>query len=127
MKTTLIIVAVCASAFLVVLALRLLFSRRTKPDPERLRRDYIHAVGRVTDGTVLDAHNEEDDGSEAQLIVYRYDVGGVSYESSQDVTRLRHRVDLHTCRIGLPASVKYDPQNPGNSVVITELWSGLRL
>lgn len=110
-----------------MLVVRMLLARRKKPDPERLRRDYIHAIGRVTDGTVLDAHNEEHDGRETQLIVYRYDVGGVSYESSQDVTRLRHRVDLHTCRIGLPASVKYDPQNPGNSVVITEQWSGLRL
>lgn len=126
MKTTLILASI-AAILLVLLALRRMFSRRIKPDPERLRRDYIHAVGRVTDGTVLDAHNEEHDGREAQLVVYRYDVGGVSYESSQDVTRLRHRVDLHTCRIGLPASVKYDPQNPGNSVVITEQWSGLRL
>ena len=126
MKPTLI----AASAVLAVLLLaitRRMFSRRKKTDPERIRRDYIHAVGRITDGTVLDAHNEEHDGREAQLVVYRYDVGGVSYESSQDVTCLRHRVDLHTCRIGLPASVKYDPQNPGNSVVITEQWSGLRL
>jgi hypothetical protein len=50
----------------------------------------------------------------------------VSYEASQDVTHLRHMVDLHTCRVGLPASIKYDPTNPGNSIVVAETWSGLR-
>ena len=126
MKPTLIFASAAAAVLALVIARRI-FWRRKKTDPERLRRDHIHAVGRITDGTVLDAHNEERDGRETQLVVYRYDVGGVSYESSQDITCLRHRVDMHTCRIGLPASVKYDPQNPGNSVVITEHWSGLRL
>jgi len=26
----------------------------------------------------------------------------------------------------LPTSVKYDPQNPGNSLVVSERWMGLR-
>jgi hypothetical protein len=60
------------------------------------------------------------------LVIYTYDVSGVTYEASQDVTNLRHVVDLHACRIGLPASVKYDPQNPGNSIVVGEGWTGLR-
>jgi hypothetical protein len=50
----------------------------------------------------------------------------VTYEASQDVTHLRHRVDLHTCRIGVPTSVKYDPHNPANSIIVAEEWSGLR-
>jgi len=79
---------------------------------------------------VIDAHEvpaTRPNGFPAQLVVYRYEVAGVSYEASQDVTSLRHYVDLHTCRIGLPASVKYDPGNPANSIVIAEAWSGLRL
>ena len=44
----------------------------------------------------------------------------------QDVTRLRQFIDLYSCRLGLPASVKYDPHNPGDSIVISESWSGLR-
>ena len=55
-----------------------------------------------------------------------YDVGGVSYEASQDVSHLGQHIDLHTSQLGLPASVKYDPHNPGNSIVIAEGWSGLR-
>jgi len=53
-------------------------------------------------------------------------VAGVTYEASQDVTHLRQFIDLYSCRLGLPASVKYDPHNPGDSIVISETWSGLR-
>ena len=60
------------------------------------------------------------------LLVYTYDVAGVTYEASQDVTHLRQFIDLYSCRLGLPTSVKYDPHNPGDSIVISETWSGLR-
>jgi hypothetical protein len=94
---------------------------------ERERRQRLNAMGRIIDGTVLDVHEERGpDGRAQQLLIYRYDVAGVSYEASQDITHLRHLVDLHSCQIGLPASVKYDAQNPGNSIVIAEGWTGLR-
>lgn len=103
-------------------------SRKSPGQKERERRERISLGGRITDGTVINVHEVEaaGDHSEAQLIVYQYDVAGVSYECSQDVTWLRHLVDLHSCRLGVPASVKYDPQNPGNSIVVAENWSGLR-
>ena len=104
--------------------------RRRRKTPEQLERERcqrLNTMGRITDGTVLDVHEEpRQRGAAQQLLVYRYDVAGVSYEASQDVTHLRHLVDLHSCRIGLPASVKYDAQNPGNSIVIAEGWTGLR-
>jgi hypothetical protein len=104
-----------------------LYGRRKTPQQiEQERRTRINAGGRITDGTVIDAQELPQDGKPAQFLIYQYDVGGVSYEASQDVTYLRQFVDLHSCRIGLPASVKYDPANPGNSIVITEEWSGLR-
>ena len=43
------------------------------------------------------------------------------------ITHLRHLVDLHSCKLGLPVSIRYDPANPGNSIVISENWTGLRL
>jgi len=100
--------------------------RKTADQIEQERRMRINSSGRITDGTVLDAHETTNGKRPAQLVVYRYAVGGVSYEASQDVTYLRQFIDLHACRIGLPTSVKYDPQNPGNSIVIAEGWSGLR-
>ncbi len=122
---------VAAGSLAVVAVGFALISRKSRKSPdqkERERRERISLGGRITDGTVINVHEVEasDDNPEAQLIVYQYDVAGVSYECSQDVTWLRHLVDLHSCRLGVPASVKYDPQNPGNSIVIAENWTGLR-
>jgi uncharacterized protein DUF3592 len=101
--------------------------RKTPEQRERERRLRIAERGRITDGTVIDVSElGTSDSGALQLLIYQYDVAGVSYQAAQDVTSLRHYVDLHTCRIGVPASVKYDPQNPGNSIVISESWSGLR-
>ena len=103
-------------------------SRRKTPDQrERERRMRISEMGRITDGTVIDVNEMQMSGSgELQLLIYHYDVAGVSYEASQDVSSLRHMVDLHSCRAGLMTSIKYDPGNPGNSIVISENWTGLR-
>ena len=101
--------------------------RKTPEEYERLRRERINNFGRITDGTVLDAQEMQVNEKPAQLVIYQYDVGGVSYEASQDITQLRQWIDLHSCRIGVPTSVKYDPQNPGNSIVIAEGWIGLRM
>jgi len=108
-----------------------LFSRRNKKSPEQIereRRTQLALHGRIIDGNVIDVLELEDDESGRQMIllVYTYDVAGVTYEASQDVTHLRQFIDLYSCRLGLPASVKYDPHNPGDSVVISENWSGLR-
>ena len=119
-----------AGGLLVACSLSVLYvARKRRKTPEQLekqRRDYLQQVGRIIDGTVIDVAEIEQQGSPVQLLIYTYDVAGVSYEASQDVTHLRQHIDMHTCRIGLPASIKYDPQNPGNSIVIAEGWSGLR-
>ncbi len=118
---------IAALALVLGLVLWLRSRRKTPEQIERERRLRLNAMGRITDGTVLDVHEAPGErGATQQLLVYRYDVAGVSYEASQDVTHLRHLVDLHSCRIGLPASVKYDAQNPGNSIIIAEGWTGLR-
>ena len=103
-------------------------SRRKTPDQlERERRMRISESGRITDGTVTDVSEVSlNESGEMQLLIYQYDVSGVTYEASQDVTSLRHMVDLHSCRSGLMTSIKYDPSNPGNSIVIAENWTGLR-
>jgi hypothetical protein len=109
-------------------AYRLLHRRpKTLADLERERRHWLDSVGRITDGTVIDVQEGHSLGDRrATMLIYQYDVAGVSYEASQDVTYLRQRINLHSCRLGLPTSVKYDPQNPGNSLVVSERWIGLR-
>lgn len=108
-----------------------LLSRKNKKSPEQLekeRRTDLTRGGRILDGNVIDVLELEDDqtGQLMILLVYNYDVAGVTYEASQDVTHLRQFIDLYSCRLGLPASVKYDPHNPSDSIVISETWSGLR-
>jgi len=95
---------------------------------ERERRAWLEGAGRITDGTVIDVQElaAATDHHAAIMLIYKYDVAGVSYECSQDVTYLRHWINLHSCRLGLPTSVKYDPLNPGNSLVVSENWMGLR-
>jgi len=106
------------------------FLRRKPKAPEELersRREWLDSVGRITDGTVIDVQELPFENQRSStMLIYQYDVAGVSYEASQDVTYLRHWVNLHSCRLGLPTSVKYDPQNPGNSLVVSERWMGLR-
>ncbi len=100
---------------------------KTSEQFERERRTRISLHGRITDGTVLDAQEVSDgENGTIQLLIYQYDVAGVQYEASQDITHLRQYVDIHTCKVGLPSSVKYNPQNPGDSIVIAEEWTGLR-
>jgi hypothetical protein len=120
---------VAAGSAVVVSAYVLLRRKpKTADDIEKERRGWLEGIGRISDGTVIDVQElSPDNGNRAAtLLIYKYDVAGVSYECSQDVTYLRHWINLHSCRLGLPTSVKYDPQNPGNSLVVSEGWMGLR-
>ncbi len=121
--------ALILAGFGALLAAYLLLRRKPKTadDLERERRLWLDRVGRITDGTVIDVQEMPASEHKAStLLIYQYDVAGVSYEASQDVTYLRQRINLHSCRLGLPTSVRYDPQNPGNSIVVSERWLGLR-
>lgn len=101
--------------------------RKTPQQRELERRTRLSVAGRITDGTVLDIQQYAPEGQDpVHLLIYSYDVAGVSYECSQDVTYLRNLVDTDSCQMGIPASVKYDPHNPGNSIIVAERWSGLR-
>jgi hypothetical protein len=113
----------------VLFAVYLLLRRKPKrpEDLERERREWLDRVGRITDGTVIDVQElPRDEEKQTVLLIFHYDVAGVSYEASQDVTYLRQLINVHSCRLGLPTSVRYDPQNPGNSIVVSERWMGLR-
>ena len=118
-------------AALALIAWLVAYLRRKTPDErEKERRIRLQGMGRIIDGTVTDSVELDPESARnangMDLILYRYDVAGVTYEASQDVTSLRPAVDLQRCHLGLPCSVRYDPLNPANSIVISEQWSGLR-
>ncbi len=101
--------------------------RKTPEQIERERRRRLSTFGRICDGTVIDVQELPSNGTgPGQFLIYTYEIGGVAYEASQDITHLRQYVDIHSCKLGLPTSIKYDPQNPGDSIVIAEEWTGLR-
>jgi hypothetical protein len=122
----------------------LLYLKSRSRDPaeiERQRRNYLNRIGRITDGRILEYVERatvELEGNRnvkraepevrciQRLLCYAYAVAGVRYETAQDVTGLEARMCLRNLVAGQAASVKYDPANPGNSILIADNWSGVR-
>jgi hypothetical protein len=106
-----------------------IFPRRpTTEEIERKRRTYLAVSGRIVDGMLLDFCEMvvEDGEPPAQMLVYSYRISGVDYECSQDVSSLGGLLKHHKVRAGFPCSVRYQPGNAQNSIVVAESWSGLR-
>jgi hypothetical protein len=90
-------------------------SRVSPEERERHRRNALVAAGKMGDATLVEVRED--------LLFYAYLVRGVEYTASQDVGRLReHMPELSTVTA---LSVKYDPRNPANSIILAEAWSGL--
>jgi hypothetical protein len=124
--------------------------RRTPKNPsdvERDRRAYLNRVGRIVEGQILEIA-EHVPGEAAppvakpsglfqkplatassngiqKLLHYTYSISGVTYETAQDITGLDLRAHLSRLAAGQTASVKYDPSNPSNSILLADDWSGL--
>lgn len=92
-------------------------SRISPDEKERRRRLMLLTAGKRADANLLDIR----DG----LLLYSYAVRGVEYTASQDVSRLKAFLPDDVASLG-PISVRYDPRNPANSIVLAEEWSGLR-
>ncbi len=91
-------------------------SRVTPEERERRRCAWLVATGKITDATLVEIREN--------LVFYCYGVRGVEYTASQDIARLMDKAPDFS---GVSAmSVKYDPRNPANSIVMAEEWSGLR-
>ena len=102
-----------------ILVFRLWLRHRPSPEElERRRRIAINRVGKMADGTVIDV----DDAA----ITFSYDVRGVEYTASQDISALLDLFPPDRCSVAGPVAVKFDSRNPANSIVLCEDWSGLR-
>jgi hypothetical protein len=116
------LIAISAAALVVVAAAVWIVIRiRRKPkDKEQRRRLTVNQYGRLGDATITDVHDD--------TVFYEYSVRGVAYTASQDVSKLRDYLPANPDRlIGSAASLKYSPQNPANSILLCEEWSGLRV
>jgi hypothetical protein len=135
------VIATACAAVVAAASAAIYLLTRHKPSAEELereRRDLLARAGRITDGTIMDtmvaqaraeldpSANYTDTATSApNIIIYNYRIAGVTYECAQDVSTLAEYV--HDIRTDLPIQVRYAPHNPGNSIVVAESWSGLRL
>jgi hypothetical protein len=93
-------------------------SRVTPEERERRRRAVLVAGGKMGDATLLELRGD--------MLFYSYNVRGVEYTACQDIGPLKAMLPAEISTGG-PVSVKYDPRNPANSIVMAEEWSGLRV
>lgn len=93
-------------------------SRITPEERERRRRAALVARGKMGDASITEARGE--------LLFYSYDVRGVEYIASQDLSLLKEYLPTDLSALIGAISVRYDPKNPANSIVLAEGWTGLR-
>ena len=113
-----IAVGIAVSAGLLSLAVWIVYRRRMTPvERERRRRVLVNKTQRTTEATVTEAT--------AEMIHFQYELRGVRYFASQDVSVLGAYLPEDITRLIGPVSAKYDPRNPANSIVVCEDWTGL--
>jgi hypothetical protein len=126
-----------------VAAASLYFVFRKKPENadaiERQRRAYLNRIGRIAEGQVVEVSGQSAVSLPAggvaasaiaaavapKMLYYSYSISGVTYETAQDVTGLEEQAHLNRVVAGQHASVKYDPSNPSNSILLADDWCGL--
>jgi len=120
---------------------------RPEPDPEaeeRKRRLHLNLIGRIAEGQVVELAQHPPPPADQRrgllglrarplpdnrprcLVSYSYSISGVTYHTAQDITGLESQVRAERLVTGYPTSVKYDPANPSDSIVVADDWSGLR-
>lgn len=89
--------------------------RRRKKDDEAGRRNVLLRAGRITEGSIFDVITDE--GGAITHVFYNYEINGVEYESSQllDPEQRTRSADYFP---GARVTVRFNPRQPGNSVVV---------
>lgn len=100
-------------------AVRIGYNKRNSPERrEQRRRLFVNREGRLGDAFIIDVIED--------TLVYQYEINGVAYTVSQDVSTLRQFLPGGFDRLIGQVAMKYTQRNPANSIVLCEVWSGLR-
>jgi hypothetical protein len=141
-----LVLAMCGAAVAAIAMIAYAFFRPSEPpqELERRRRLHLNQIGRIAEGQVVELveHPPEAPGSSKgvlrsrarplpdtrprQLVSYSYAISGVTYHTAQDITGLEGQIRFERLVAGQPASIKYDPSNPSDSILVADDWSGLR-
>ena len=90
-----------------------LFRKKQEDEASRLAR--LATSGRIADGSVIDV--KFDDNNQITHVFYSYIIAGVEYESSQELTA-EQRTRANRYAPGESINIRYDPRQPGNSIVV---------
>ena len=82
-------------------------------DSDRKRRQALRAIGRLTDGRIIDTYYGP---SGEEIAVYVYTLNGVDFESSELLNEDQLREPVRYAP-GAKVTVRYDPRNQGNSML----------
>jgi hypothetical protein len=93
-------------------------SRQTAAQREKRRRLVVNRKGRMGDAMIVDVRD--------CILFYSYEVRGVAYTTSQDVSEFKQALPAETSHLIGPVGIKYCSNNPANSIILCEKWSGLR-
>jgi hypothetical protein len=92
-----------------------IFKRNKQPvDSDATRRSFLSQKGRITEGTIID-EDTTDAGDE--VVRYIYSVQGVDFESS-DILSDEQKKNFLQYAPGAKVSVRFDPKNHGNSMLV---------
>ncbi|HYX40391.1 MAG TPA: DUF3592 domain-containing protein [Pyrinomonadaceae bacterium] len=89
--------------------------RRKQDNSEAARRARLLRTGRIGEGTIFDIATDKQ--GHITHVFYAYEINGVEYESSQtlDDAQRTHAADYVA---GAPITIRFDPRQPANSVVV---------
>lgn len=91
----------------------LLIARLRGKDPIADYYDWLSTYGRVAEGRILDFVQ----GEEGTAIHYRYQIGNVEYEAVHALTADQQQQG-HRYVPGANITVRFDPKQPGISIVL---------
>jgi len=91
--------------------------RVTAGERERRRRAKLTAHGKLGDAVLVEVREN--------LLVFTYNVRGMEYTASQDVSAIQDILPPDISSLNA-VGVRYLPENPANSIVVSEDWTGLR-
>ncbi len=119
--STLQLGSIAAFAVLTTVGLTVWLRRKhpTEDELERSRRLSVSRQGRMADGIVIEINDH--------VIEYSYMVRGIEYNASQDLRPLERLLPGEEHRLIGAVNLKYLKDNPANSIVLSEEWSGLRV